>query len=38
MAGDSDDVLQQATLAALDGLLDAFVLKPQGDDSLRNGQ
>jgi acyl-CoA thioesterase-2 len=24
--------LQQATLAALDGLLEAFVLKPQGDD------
>jgi acyl-CoA thioesterase II len=33
MDGDSDDVLQQATLAALDGLLDAFVLKPQGDDT-----
>jgi acyl-CoA thioesterase-2 len=33
MAGDSDEVLQQATLAALDGLLDAFVLKPQGDDT-----
>jgi acyl-CoA thioesterase-2 len=32
MSDDAEATLQQATLAALDGLLEAFVLKPGGDD------